>query len=264
MGTGWSFARRSAAATLAVWLVGAIVATHAGAHAAYKASNPADESSMTQAPGEIWAEYTEPLQEGSWMKVFDPCGDQVDAGDVRVEGYRMYISMSGATQGTYKVTWLAASAIDPHTTKGTFVFTVTQGESCPGEEPAREGEPESGSDPGPDGGGDAPEQSSDDDAVSSDGAPVSSGDDSRSKVERDRDAGRNGSGSARSRDDRGDDEVLAQRETDGGAPADEPSQPGLLTGIPIGGLALALAIAAAIGAAGGFIYAGIMGYHRPT
>ena len=51
-------------------------------------------------------------------------------------------------------------------------------------------------------------------------------------------------------------------ETVVGADPPEPEEPGLFTGIPIGGAIAGLLLASIIGAAGGLIYAGIMGYRR--
>ncbi|MEA2448039.1 MAG: CopC domain, partial [Actinomycetota bacterium] len=131
--------RAFAAALLLVCLV----AAPAWGHAAYKGSDPADESSVTSSPSEIWAEYTEPPGPGSHMEVFDPCGDQVDGGDSRYDGYKLYVSMSGTHSGTYRATWFVNSAADSHSTRGEFTFAVTQGEPCPGAAPRKPKEPRS-------------------------------------------------------------------------------------------------------------------------
>ena len=133
-------ARLVATAVVALAIVGGTSAP-ASAHAAYKNSDPADETSVSSAPSQIWAEFTEPPGPGSFMEVFDECGEQVDAGDSRNDGYRIYLSMSGTRSGTYRVTFNVASATDSHVTRGEFTFMAASGEPCPAEEPVEPNEP---------------------------------------------------------------------------------------------------------------------------
>ena len=231
----------------------------ASAHAAYKDSNPADEASVTQAPAEIWAEYTEPPSQGSYLRVFDPCGEQVDNGDSRPEGYRLYITSSGRHSGTYRVEWFVDSSLDNHPTRGTFTFTATDGEPCPSaEQPEDDGRDQ-----------DRSRVERDDRAPASDGNDLDEGrSDEVVAASDDGDRGSRGAGTRTGRDgdrNRG----RPSRGRDGVAVAepvsDEPiaaKEPGLLSDIPVGGAVIALLMTVGIGAAGGFIYAGIMGYHR--
>lgn len=261
--------RRLWAGVMFAVLVGAVSSmlgvAPAGAHAAYKYSSPDDESTVSQAPVEIWAEYTEPPSEASYLRVYSPCGDQVDNGDSRPEAYRVYITMSGETAGNYRAEWFVDSELDNHPTRGTFTFTVTNGEPCPGAEQPKEKEPRKRNGNGS--GSDQPAQprmSTDngDDAGTEAGSGPSNG--ARNKA-------RGPHNKHRKQQDREKGKDRGEKAQEGDlAAADDPSpgdeagaeEPGLLSDIPIGGLVIALGMAAAIGAAGGFIYAGIMGYHR--
>ncbi len=109
----------------------------ASAHAAYESSTPANGATVSSPPSGVTAEFTEPLAEGSYLRVFDPCGDQVDNGDVQIVGYEMSVSMSASTAGTYRVGFFALSRLDPHDTSGEFSFDVTRGEACSGDRAGR-------------------------------------------------------------------------------------------------------------------------------
>lgn len=110
-------------------------AAPAGAHAAYRASDPADEETVAQAPSSVWAEFTEPVTLDSRLEVYDPCGERVDGGDSSVTGYRITVSMASERAGTYTVAFSVISAVDGHPTQGSFTFRAAQGEPCPGAEP---------------------------------------------------------------------------------------------------------------------------------
>lgn len=238
---------------LAALVVISLAPTAAYAHAAYKDSDPRDEATVSSPPSSVWAEYTEPVEEG-YLRIFDPCGVQVDDGNTQATGYRMTVGMSADRAGTYRVDWKAASAIDPHVTSGTFTFTVTDGEPCASSDEEATA-PEEDDDSGRRDRSDdtsAPRESA---AARSDerAAPT----DDRRKDGRDAEV--KGRRQVRNRPSgnaaRGDDNItLAQS-----APA---AERGLWDGIPFGGFLLAMAVAAAIGAAGGRIYANIMGPRR--
>ena len=113
----------------------AAAAPAAHAHAAYKSSDPADESTVASPPSQVRAEFTEPLTNQSSMQVYDPCGNRVDNGDSSPSGYEMTVSMSADKAGTYTVEFRAQSALDSHITSGAFTFTSSGGSPCPGSEP---------------------------------------------------------------------------------------------------------------------------------
>lgn len=243
-----------ATAAIALMLFGGL-ASPAGAHAAYKYSNPDDESTVAQAPPEIWAEYTEPPTDASYMEVYDPCGAQVDNGDSRADPAqnRVYITMSSDRSGTFTVEWFVDSAVDAHSTRGTFTFTATEGEPCEGvvsereetkREPRAAAKKQEGSDRS-----DGTTDPGDEEITRAAGGGNQAG----RASERNED--RVGSGEGRGRE-------ATESVAVGGSGPIKAEEPGLFEDIPVGGLVLALAMAAAIGGAGGLIYAGIMGYNR--
>ncbi|MDQ3646148.1 MAG: copper resistance protein CopC, partial [Actinomycetota bacterium] len=125
---------RTAAAGLLVALAAlGLSAAPAAAHASYSGSDPADDSTVSAPPSQVWAEFTEPLAEGSHLIVYDPCGDQVDNGDSQVTAYRVTISMNAEAAGTYTVHFAVVSSLDSHPTRGSFNFTSSGGSPCPGE-----------------------------------------------------------------------------------------------------------------------------------
>lgn len=232
----------------------------AWAHPAYKASDPPSGSSVSSPPGELWVEFTETI-EGGKLEVFDACDAQVDNGDSteNLTSDRLTVSLSASTQGTYRVDWSVLGS-DGHPTRGSFTFSVSGGEECAGEEPPpsqddpregnqpREREDRQGSDPAPVGapGTDTGRQGGQGDRPSraDDGTRAGEGREDRTNARRDRTA----------------EAVAAPEDPQESAPT---SNPGIWDGIPIGDFLVALGVAAVIGAAGGRIYAGIMGPAPP-
>lgn len=228
------------------------------AHAAYKSSNPADESTVASPPARVSAEFTEPITDSSSMSVFDPCGNQVDNGDSQPSGYNMTVSMSGDRAGTYTVEFRAQS-VDSHVTSGKFTFTSSGGSACPGAEPPPSsggGESGGGSRGGSGGGAAAPEEPAAPGAASGSKAPVAagSGDGSAGSggnaAATGRRAPRSDGGSVREKTSA----PVAFQNTGGRQPAKRPDP----WDLPIGGVVLAFVLCVMIGAAGGRVYAGIV------
>lgn len=239
-----------------------LFATYAGAHAAYESSDPANDSTVSSPPSRVTAEFTEPVVDGSYLAVYDPCGARVDNGDSLVAADRITVSMSADKQGRYRVTFKVVSSVDGHPTSGEFGFTSSGGSPCPGAEPEEpeDDEPDEGSSSG---GGDGRDSNSSTAAGSNEGTDGS----------KDRVAGTRLTRDAR----RG--AAAKQRRKDAVRPPDARRQPGadqrielakqpvtpasqkrgIWDGISIGELLLALGVAALIGAAAGGIYRGIMG-----
>jgi methionine-rich copper-binding protein CopC len=208
--------------------------------------NPTKARRFSSSPSEVSANYTEPLSDGSYLKVYDPCGDQVDSGDVRIFHDEMTVSMAGERSGSYRVDWLAISDIDPHSTRGSFTFTVTSGESCPQAEGgstnrrARASQEETDSEVGSNDDLDAPGAgSSNNDRARASG---DSGNGGRDDVDRQRRGDRQSSNP----------NLAAERNED------PPRGPSAFD-LPSGKVAIAWLVAGAIGAIGGLIYDGIMG-----
>lgn len=233
------------------------MATPAWAHAAYKSSDPPDRGQVSSPPGEVTATFTEPLGGGSFLQITDPCGQRVDGGDVRIVGYDMSVSMSGSAQGRYAVDYRAHSTLDPHVTEGTFSFTVTSGETCAGEqespdqdEPARERTDRGGDHTG------SAHGAGSDPAVTT-RSPRGPREQTSEGSSRSRSGGAgNGARPGRGESSRSlasdDDVQLAAEE-------DEAEAPSVWEGIRLEPFLTGLLLAAIIGAAGGKMYAGIMG-----
>lgn len=245
---------------LAVAAIVAAAPPAALAHAAYKSSDPADRSTVASPPSRVTAEFTEPLTDSSSLSVFDPCGNQVDNGDSSPRGYEMSVTMSADKAGRYTVQFQAQSALDSHVTSGSFTFTSSGGDPCPGSEPPPE--PKTGGGSGSDGGGSgdgtepAPgggtSQAGADPggsagAVGNDGsgggAPAKAG---TGRSERPGRGARSGGGS------RTGSPVAFQPARDR-AP-DEPAP----WDLPLSGVVMAFVLCVLIGAAGGRVYAGIV------
>ncbi|HWL64797.1 MAG TPA: copper resistance CopC family protein [Actinomycetota bacterium] len=250
--------RRWLTAIFAGMALAVLVALPAWGHAAYKSSDPADGASFPSPPSQVTAEYTEPPDSASYLRVFDPCGRQVDMGNSSQDAVRnsVTVGMNGDAAGTYRVDWFVNSTKDNHPTRGSFTFTVQNGAPCPGQdEPPDESAPEErdrqpGEPVDRDGttGGTSGRPGS--------GGSSGSGGDRGVTTDRGEPGRRPGGDGSRQRDD------VDEPFEPGPVAVDGPREPGLLTGIPLGGLLMAYAIAAIIGAAGGLIYAGIMGYRR--
>lgn len=232
------------------------------AHAAYKSSNPADKSTVASPPGQITAEFTEPLTDSSSMSVFDPCGQQVDHGDSNPNGYNMSVSMSGDKAGTYTVEFKAQSALDSHVTSGAFTFTSSGGDPCPGSEPPPDAGGGGGSDgPGNGGGGGSGGGPADPaDPVtpgasgrSDDRITAASGDGGSRRDARSSSNGRNRRSMRRGPMETGVEDPV-RFENAGTTTAGEPAP----WDLPVGGVVLALLLCVMIGAAGGRVYAGIV------
>lgn len=245
---------RRAVAVLVLALLGGLVALAgpAYAHAAYKSSEPADRSSVSSPPSRVTAEFTEPLADGSYLQVTDPCGSRVDGGDVSIVGYEMSVSMSGSRSGTYTVFYKALSQLDPHVVEGTFTFNVTSGPAC--SSAAEEPPPSEGDAPDR---SRATEQSSSEEpgAVFAQGNSGGGGGNASSTEARSERSGP-AAGSSRPPGRPPTSAKVPNIAADGGTDEEQRS---VYDGIPMGTFAVSLLLAAVIGAAGGKIYAGIMG-----
>jgi methionine-rich copper-binding protein CopC len=216
------------------------------AHAAYEYSEPNDGDKISSPPAEVMANYTEPLSEGSYLKVYDSCGDRVDSGEVRIFNDEMEVSTAGERSGDYRVDWLAISDIDPHSTRGSFTFTVASGESCPRSEDASMKQRGPKQEPA-DSSGDSNEDHGGSDAASN-SRDIGVGSSDSKNVE---DNNAEPAGRARSRELSNPN--FAARRTE-----EAPEGPGVFD-LPWGKVVIAWLVAAAIGAVGGLIYDGIMG-----
>ena len=98
------------------------------AHANLAKSNPAPDSTLDSAPGEVAIVFTEPIEDAlSEIRVLDRSGRRVDAGDSAVDPENplsMSVSLGELADGTYTVSWRNVSQVDGHSVRGAFAFSV--------------------------------------------------------------------------------------------------------------------------------------------
>jgi len=102
----------------------------ATAHANYVRSNPASDARLVRPPAEVRIEFSEPPDpKGSEIQVLDTSGKRHDKGDVGPSGDTngLRVSLEPIPDGGYTVAWTTTSAVDGHTTKGSFAFVVGNG-----------------------------------------------------------------------------------------------------------------------------------------
>jgi methionine-rich copper-binding protein CopC len=106
------------------FLLTALGAAAAQAHAFLDHASPLVGSSVATAPREVSLTFTQNLEAAfSNVEVTGPNGARVDAGKPQISGNTMRVGLKAAGPGTYHVRWHALS-VDTHTTQGSFTFRV--------------------------------------------------------------------------------------------------------------------------------------------
>lgn len=123
-----------AALMTALWLL--LGASSALAHGDYIDSSPQPDEVLGEVPAEITVTLSEPPTSDSRIVAKDPCGDMVDAVSVSNNDIIAAVSPE-AHPGEWRIKWESISAVDGHSTSGTFKFTVTGDADC-SEEPLPE------------------------------------------------------------------------------------------------------------------------------
>jgi copper transport protein len=122
---------RSLAFIVTCVLSGAVLLGGAAeAHANYVRSNPASDARLVKPPTEVRIEFSEPPDpKGSDIQVLDTSGKRHDKGDVGPSGdpNGLRVSLEAIPDGGYTVAWTTTSAVDGHTTKGSFAFVIGNG-----------------------------------------------------------------------------------------------------------------------------------------
>lgn len=240
---------------MAVW------APNVGAHAAYESSNPEDGASVSSPPSQVTADFTEPVIDESYLQVIDPCGEQVDNGDSFVTADRIAVSMSADKAGTYTAKFWVVSSVDGHNTAGEFTFSSSGGDGCVEEEAPVEKDTSGNS------GGGGSSKASTGDGGSRSGSDTNSGvtaasGNTKAQTDKGRASTTRKEAAAKSanREKRGSAGSVDDQAVGDFGPVELAQEPGPFDGMLWGTFAVGLALAALIGAAGGFVYAGIMGY----
>jgi len=109
-----------------VWLLATPGA--AAAHAQYERSDPPANAIVEQAPKQLRVWFTEdPEPRFSELVVYDQTGRQLPTGALQPvpgEPRALAIDLPELAPGTYTVVWKSLSAVDGHTARGAFPFTV--------------------------------------------------------------------------------------------------------------------------------------------
>lgn len=221
------------------------------AHPAYKDSDPKAGATVPSPPTELWIQFTESIEQGT-IAIVDPCGERVDHGEeeMNITSDRLTKGMHGDKSGAYLVKWEVLGS-DSHITRGEFSFTSSEGNACPVADDDTDKDP-----PADDRDDRDSWEVSDDDRT----AQTTEADDSKAdRRPREARKPRHERHRRAAKDRVGGKQLFAQEES---PEVEETSAPGIWDGIPMGDYLIALGVAAAIGAAGGRIYAGILGPRR--
>lgn len=128
---GWRGRTAGAVVRGAVWAAFALACMWlpetAAAHGSLLAAEPAPMTTVDIAPPEVALFFGGViLAEGSSLTVTGPDGRPIDAGDVRVDGAAMRVSLRRARPaGTYAVFWQIRAA-DGHEDRGAFAFSAAR------------------------------------------------------------------------------------------------------------------------------------------
>ncbi len=124
-------ARLAARALLSLTSISVVIAVPATAyaHAAYQSSIPEPRARLEAAPESITVNYAEPPTTDSVFSVIDGCGRDV-ARDVEILNRTIEASVDDAQPGQWTVEWTVLSAVDGHTTRDQFKFTVDGEADC--------------------------------------------------------------------------------------------------------------------------------------
>lgn len=108
--------------------LGGIIVAPAFAHAVPVRSTPATNAILDASPAEVTIQFNEPVvPELSQITVLTQAGQAVDVGTLQAadaENRTLAISLPSLSDGAYLVSWQVLSAVDGHTTSGTFSFGI--------------------------------------------------------------------------------------------------------------------------------------------
>ncbi|MPZ69993.1 MAG: hypothetical protein GEU71_10760 [Actinobacteria bacterium] len=112
-------------------------ASSALAHGDYVDSSPKPDEVLDAVPAEITVTLSEPPTKDSSIVAKDPCGNTVESVSVSNNDIIAVVSPE-AHPGDWRIKWETISAVDGHSTTGTFKFSVTGDADCTEEEPLPE------------------------------------------------------------------------------------------------------------------------------
>lgn len=98
----------------------------AGAHAELTGTEPANEATITERPGEVSITFSESIKVAfGGVKAYGPDGERVDDGRASASGDTVTLPITADAAGTYAVSWRVISA-DGHPVRGAFVFHLDE------------------------------------------------------------------------------------------------------------------------------------------
>jgi copper resistance protein C len=101
----------------------------AGAHGKQIKTNPKRGAVVARPPGQVTVTLTEPATDAAVITVTDGCNQTLD-GHIVVSGKELLVHVPPGRPGKYRVEWKAISAVDGHSTDGSFAFTVKGKRDC--------------------------------------------------------------------------------------------------------------------------------------
>ena len=106
----------------------ALFPAKADAHANLAEAYPPPNSTLESAPDRVSITFTEPIEKAlSEIRVLDRSGKRVDAGGgaaLSEDALTLSAALGALANGTYTVAWRNVSAVDGHSARGAFVFSV--------------------------------------------------------------------------------------------------------------------------------------------
>lgn len=124
---------RTLVATAALAAASLLGATPASAHDELISTNPADGSTLTQAPASLELTYSGDIMDvdgANQVRVTNAAGDSVTDGEPEIDGAVVTQDLAtAAADDTYTVTWRVVSS-DGHPIQGTFTYTVGEGSTA--------------------------------------------------------------------------------------------------------------------------------------
>ena len=120
-------------AALVVMIAGVAVALSSPgpvfAHAALRTADPAANAFLQRPPGQVTLSFTEPIDaKSSSIEILDAAGQPVATGEVDVSDANMTVALPVLKPGIYNVLWANVSRIDGHAIRGSYPFTVLNGD----------------------------------------------------------------------------------------------------------------------------------------
>ena len=121
--------RRLTAVLVGVGLFVLVVALPALGHGDFESARPGPGSDLATPPSRLAITLTEPPAPGTVLRVFDGCGRDLVAAPSRSDRV-IETRLAQGQPGRWRVQYRAISAVDGHSTRGSYRFTVRGRRDC--------------------------------------------------------------------------------------------------------------------------------------